>query len=990
MKFQKKTHQSPALSALLKISLLLLTLFFLRNPLSAQEGSLSGAGKVRLSQTKYFDIIYSEKNLQSAALLYENADSIFEELAAAYGIEPYFRLPLVITSTVQQFNAYYSDSPFNRIVIYDTAQIEELAVFSQTLLSTFTHELTHALTYNIKSKSFITASKIFGDVISNHFLTVTNGIAEGATVAYESSKGEGRLNDAYALQMLRQAKIENLFPTYSDVKGASDAYPRNSFYYFNGAFTEYLQQKYGMEKYSRFWYLCINSALTAASAFKKSYGIKLKDAWKSFEETMTIPFVKAADPVTAGLARDFFIDEDGKISIKNKAGALYSNLSSSQKGLAFIDESCDTIYYAAEGKVKKLFTKDYIDSIKLSYDGRFMALGYYTLASPTIKHCAALYDLEQNKWISVPGNNYVCPSVISDGKDYYFAAQCYKTQTYSICIKKIEITGSRIKVCAENLIEKEFGEEEVPTAFTDLGQGNFAFILKDKLDYSICISNAKLSDIQEFPVPLERMKITSLSAEVNNSNKIFRDSNRLIFSWAQKETLPRLGYLDLNKESYILSEENISGGIYTPVVFEEKLYYTGRFFKDNKLLELVNPQENLFELPASQEKKDAALLNASSLNAAPINAAPSAPASSQTEISSPVEKQIRELPYKPFSPFKYMFDGVLIPVGGINSSTPTLGFTYYTSLPWYSSLTMLSGGYDISTKSGIFDLSYDSGTDTSLFQYSLYSSFALDKYGFKNLSGKAQTITSFDFGKRSAISLSLEASASLGRTLEKNMNSYLSTLEFAALTYSNVIKTGPGTYERGGLKAAAGVLHSYKKQTEPSPSELLDLYDVEFDLALYIPKLIPVLCLDNYTYNLPTKIKTSLFSLNSSSLALASINSETLIFGYDIQKAMPGISALFINDLIFTFAYTGGFDYQTKDLDKNWHFLYVKDYLNQITRKTLKYKNYYTFKFSLGLTPNIGSAANSQMRNNLYLCLHLGKKDQLPEKIFTFGFEAKF
>ena len=49
----------------------------------------------------------------------------------------------------------------------------------------------------------IIASKIFGDVISGHYITVTNGMAEGATVSYESSKGEGRLNDPYALQMIR-------------------------------------------------------------------------------------------------------------------------------------------------------------------------------------------------------------------------------------------------------------------------------------------------------------------------------------------------------------------------------------------------------------------------------------------------------------------------------------------------------------------------------------------------------------------------------------------------------------------------------------------------------------------------------------------------------------------------------------------------------------------------------------------------------------------
>ena len=110
--------------------------------------------------------------------------------------------------------------------------------------------------------------------------------AEGATVSYESSFGEGRLNDSYVLQMLRQAKIEDQFPSYSDVKGAADSYPANAFYYFNGAFAQFLQQNYGMDKYAEFWFRCVNAKyFTAAGAFKQAFGMKLNKAWKLFEES---------------------------------------------------------------------------------------------------------------------------------------------------------------------------------------------------------------------------------------------------------------------------------------------------------------------------------------------------------------------------------------------------------------------------------------------------------------------------------------------------------------------------------------------------------------------------------------------------------------------------------------------------------------------------------------------------------------------------------
>ena len=54
-------------------------LFVLVKSLFAWQGSMSGSGELRVSKTKWFDIIYSEKNEQSASILYENADDVFEK-----------------------------------------------------------------------------------------------------------------------------------------------------------------------------------------------------------------------------------------------------------------------------------------------------------------------------------------------------------------------------------------------------------------------------------------------------------------------------------------------------------------------------------------------------------------------------------------------------------------------------------------------------------------------------------------------------------------------------------------------------------------------------------------------------------------------------------------------------------------------------------------------------------------------------------------------
>lgn len=940
-----------------KFCLAFVFLFFLSLPLFCHEGSLAGAGKLRVSQTKYFDIIYSEKNLTTAEILYENADSIFEELAAAYGTLPNFRLPVVITTSVEQFNAYYSDSPYNRIVIYDTAQIEDLGVFSQTLLSVFTHELTHALTYNHKNKLMRTLGKIFGDSFTGAYFTVTSGMAEGATVSYESSKGEGRLNDPYTLQQIRQAKIEGKFPSYSDVKGASDAYPRSSFYYFNGAFAEYLQKEYGMEKYAEFWYRCVNiehwSDITAGGAFRKTYGLKINEAWKQFEKSVELPRVKAAEPVGAGQAYDFFDSQKGALSIKNRAGSLYTNLSTGGGSFVFVDESCSKVYVFEKGRVKKLFSHSYIDTVKLSHDGRFLALGYYTAASPTIKHCAAIYDMKYKKWISVSGSNYVNPVVVSDGSSYYFLAQNYDPQQYSICVKKLEVKGSRVKAAKENLAQYYFAAEEVPLSFTDLGEGSFAFILKAGLDYSVCVSDIFLTEISRYGAPLEGMKLRDLSAS----------GTRLFFSWAQKESLPRLGYLDLQSGTFGLAEENISGGVYSPVDFQGHLYYSAHFFRETRLLELADPYA-CKEYPAEEDY----LLK-----------------SDRSRASGDA------IPYKSFNAWDYAFEGLFLPLGGINSNTPLLGFTYINSLPWYSSIVLLSGGYETSSKTGVFDISYQSGTDTGLFTYLIDSSFAFDDKGFKTLAGDLSLGSAFDFGKTSQVAVNIQTDARYGRLFKDSESIHFSSIFFSSLAYSNMIQSGPGTHEKAGITFATGVLHTYLNQFEPVSEEHQDNFDLEFDFIFYIPKLLPLICLDNFTYNLPLTVKTSFFSLSTSDMPLAKANAETILFAYDIQKAIPGFSALFANDIMLTFAYTGGFAYQSvSELNKDWHFLYTKKYLDLIKNHSIDYKDYYTLKLQLDFTPNIGYFANPQMKTSLYAAFNFGKKENLPDPVFSFGLQANF
>ena len=103
-------------------------------------------------ETKYFDIIYPLQSEQTAQILAQNVDAMYEEIASSLNTEITMHLPVVITPNTQQLNAYFSPMPYNHIVIYDTPpDSSSIAVFSKTVLSIFYNELFHACLLNIRS-----------------------------------------------------------------------------------------------------------------------------------------------------------------------------------------------------------------------------------------------------------------------------------------------------------------------------------------------------------------------------------------------------------------------------------------------------------------------------------------------------------------------------------------------------------------------------------------------------------------------------------------------------------------------------------------------------------------------------------------------------------------------------------------------------------------------------------------------------------------------
>jgi len=965
----------------------------------AHGGMFSGEKKLRVLKTQWFDIIYPERCQVSATILYEKADDIYDEVTAQYGLRPAFRMPLIITPAVDQFNAFWTAVPYNHIAIYDTGTsgASELAVFSETLLSTFRHELTHAVTFNMKNGFWRVMGKVFGDEFAPGMLAVTTGMAEGATVVSESTSGEGRLNDEYAKHYVKQAKIEGQFPSYHDVSGASDVSPGGAPYYFNGAFHDWLQKKYGMEAYVEFWYRVVNGKnITITGAFKKSFGVKLKKAWKAFAEDYEVPEL-AANPVKSGEVLDFFQPELKDYSELNKAGSLYGSLNAGGNRLIWTDRFGGRVFLQeGEAKAREIFSMRGLTGARLSSDGRFIAASYLSDGAATIKGRVKIYDIERHSFYTVKDEGLKEAALLAAEEGYYLIAQKYFNQKYSIVIYKLELKedGSSIRAC-QLIKEITFNPETNPYAFTPLSDGTFAWLKKEGLNYSLCISGVDGSLLNEFVFP-QGMVVHSLSSGPEND---------FYFSYARKGTLPRAGRLQIGQADtgssalLYLGSFDISGGIFDPVWWKGKIVYTGEFYRQNRLLILKDDEyftDRSLSLASGGKKNNL---------------------EREEEGESLSDLQNISGLSKAYNPLPYIIHGILIPIGSYSpefigpraSDTADylsyrLGASYITASPWTSGageLFVLTSGWDFKTDTAGLSLQFNKGTDTSLFQTQTEVKSEFDARGWKQGGGSFTASSSIGIGNNSKITLSNKATALFG--IEKEY--FYSLQDVVSLTYSNARKAGPGRYENRGLALSVSYGRRIDESLSGPETTYVDISVLSAAGRLYIPHLLPFESQYSFTYNFPLTLSVRVLP-SSSNYAFANVDKdtlgravfdasvETIVFSADFQRALPGITAVYLNDLYMSAGYAasgtaGSTNYGGFQTSK------IAEYFKAVGDGRGYYLDSVYIKAGAELTPNIGVFSNSAYKINIYyvysFTINTNKELKPIERIgFTLGLDMNF
>lgn len=854
-----------------------LVFFVVVFPLSAAQGVLWGEKDIRVVKTQWFDIIYPLASAQSAAILAEKADVIYYEIADLYGHEPHVRMPVVLTPNVEQYNAYFSTGYYNRIVLYDTAVNADLAVFSEDLLSVFRHELTHAYTFNLKNGFWRFIGNVFGDPASPEVLTVSSGLAEGATMTSEASSGEGRLNCEFSKQIVKQAKLEGKFPGYNDVQGASTVFPYGSYYYFNGAFDQWLQEKYGYKKYAEWWYRLVNGKNFAAGAFKKVYGIKLKNAWKQFEEEYPVPQIDG-NPLTTGFVTDYFSGTN-VFSSENLAGPLYESLSSSNSGVLWIEGQESGVFYNG----KKIFTQSHIDSAKLSSDGRFIAVTYYDLQSAAIQRKVKLYDTQTKNIIPVDGSGYADATVIRKKNQYFLVSMGFSSIRKWIDVKEIVIQsdGKKVRVNGKQKIDMPLNT--MPGYFVDAGNnsGVFAYVKKAGLNYSIIVTEIGKNQIYEYSLPYEKMIVRDLSYSAS--------TGEVLFSWTKPDSMPRLGKFNIDSEEFTLYENDISGGIFNPVRQNDgKILYSGHFYSSYRLLVLDESKLTVsFEGAAGKNEYFYSL---------PEN---------KIETVRVLEKS------KPYNPFAYT-RGLFVPLSdtSIISMDPMydsygssvyspFGLTFQSSDPWGGLNYGLSAGVTGLSGLGSVKVSLSGGTDSSLFKWDARAQVDMDfqNTGVKQFYGfwGGRSVIPFGFHSRIGLSENLLA----GHVMNNNLTLIES---ISTMYYSNGFYSGPGILEYAGFQVGCKVeLASYTYKISEKNS--IPLRNIIPYINVFIPKLIPVNCREGLVYNLPASLSVSMYDKDS----FAAASADIVLFRHEVQRADSVFGLVFLQNYSISTGYFADF-----------------------------------------------------------------------------------
>ena len=711
-----------------KLRRLLTVLFFLLclANLWAGGGVLSSPRRVYVVKTEHFEIIFPEESAETAKLVADNADSLYERAKSEVNLQNDFQMPIIISPDSAALKVQYTSHPYNRIVVFDSvatkqqveaiqfdkalniksALVEEYraagkpvwdwesdlstqneSTFAENqittyLLSLLYHEIFRAVSISVRSPV-------------NHFIYKTVGGDTYQPIALMylpfsfvegfAELSSGCANDAYYQQLLIQAKIENHFPTWFQAVSKRDIHPGTDLNYAaSTAFVGYLMYTYGIEKYMEFWNECSKlNLLFLNGLFLKVYGKPLRKIWVDFKDSVPVP------PSTKESA---FLENQSAEVFKNDTQGLYEHILYTNYGLVWYDgirHEVDIYDFNSNFKIRQLlFIAENITRLSLSPDGRYISVSFSRGKSrDEFKEVyTRIFDVKEREFL-----DYNMPL-----RDAGFVL----SSDGQLCLGGINVDKKvpvlQVYALSEDaddsciLFEKEFPKDSVPYDVNMAAPGKVCYVLNG----NICIESFLQDD--------ENAGSYSWALKDKEGHQIYPQNLTYVkdgegvysFTYIPESSgaITRCGYISFSENmvpaELFLQDCDVSGGIYHPFSNNGIVYYCSKKFSHNELRFLEEKNIPFVKGEIVSEKK----LTGSHGDTL-----------AEKSVFSVKEKTLGEYPLTLYNPIKYMMHVSFAPMLAIRDITlekgpelfPALGLNFSSDTdPMRNTEFIVSAGAD--------------------------------------------------------------------------------------------------------------------------------------------------------------------------------------------------------------------------------------------------------------------------------------------------------
>ncbi|MBP3743016.1 MAG: hypothetical protein J6J00_08535 [Treponema sp.] len=656
-----------------------------------------------LVKTNHFEILFPKESAETARFFIENADEIYEKAKEKSNYNHDLSMPIIISPDSELLNVSYTNHPYNRIVVFDSASYLDNSLRLHSLESLFYREIFRALASSVRSPlNHIIYKTVGGDgfqPLSLMYLpfSFVEGYSAMAEDAYSHEKNVQECKDSYYRQLLIQAKMENKFPNWLQAFAVRDIHPGEDLCYAAASgFAAYLMQSRGVEKYAEFWNECGKLHLVLANGiFFKVYGASIESVWKEFRESVPLP---------SDMEEMLALEKKSHELIEHDAQGLFEHVFYTRYGLVWYDGIRHEVdIYDLNGSLKLrqlLFIAENLEEMSLSPDGRYISVSFTRekLREEFKEVVTRVYDLKEREFLDkkyalqnagfvLDAQGRLCLAGISVENKFPLL------QVYFLAPEEDDDENEKGKL----IYERAFSNSEFPH-FINPGKNGYITYILEKDGGQFLVSQV-FNQLDE--VTPAREKVWKLTDKEDRSIQLlsFRFEQSFLgpiysFNYIPDDegSLARAGYITLSDEFEV--EElftldcNINGGVYYPVFAAKRFYYSARKFSHNELryLHFASLPFARGSLTSVAEHEELPLFETSEY-------------SSETSALNLMDT----FDFSTYNPFKYLLHVSVMPMLAIREISldngaflwPSVGLTLSSdSDPMRNTEFMLSGGTD--------------------------------------------------------------------------------------------------------------------------------------------------------------------------------------------------------------------------------------------------------------------------------------------------------